>query len=526
MITMRVVIATVLSIALIWDGSFAHPQCLDSLPPYRRHNCMCRDYNIAGYSCCKLTTEARICKSVERFGSTRSEDEPSQECKELLFKVLCTECSPWAQHIYEGTPRINGKAFPSLCLDFCVTFYRQCFKLIFDYYGISSAGYDGSVASATRFCEMYQATNDYYCYPKIIDGPSFPPDRATPQPKGNCLCGSVVASGLRNPIAAIPPGDGSGRLFIAEQIGVIKVLTSASVLLARPFLNIRKKVYTSSWPGDERGLLGLAFHPNFATNGRFYVQYSTRINIYHYNKVSEFIVTPQSPTVADPSSEREIFKIRQPQGNHNGGQLFFKDGYLFIVLGDGGGAGDRHGRIGNGLDTSTLHGSILRVDVSNTSVPYSIPPDNPFADGVGGRPEIYAYGLRNPWRCSVDRGDANGVGAGRIFCGDVGQGRFEEIDIIEKGGNYGWRAYEGFACYDRRLCTNVTDPGVLYWFCCIHPTRHDCKCFNFQLYHLVIPPIHAYPHRIGRSVTGGYVYRGSCFPRLYGKYIFADFEQG
>jgi hypothetical protein len=166
------------------------------------------------------------------------------------------------------------------------------------------------------------------------------------------------------------------------------------------------------------------------------------------------------------------------------------------------------------------------VDVSNTSVPYSIPPDNPFADGVGGRPEIYAYGLRNPWRCSVDRGNANGVGAGRIFCGDVGQGRFEEIDIIEKGGNYGWRAYEGFACYDRRLCTNATDPGVLYWYCCIHPAHHGWKCFTVYLYHLVIPPIHAYPHRIGRSVTGGYVYRGSCFPRLYGKYIFADYERG
>ena len=457
----------------------SHPQCLDSLPPFQRANRICKDYNNGSYSCCKYTEEIKLRRDGKKLASKYNNKMLNLRCKELMVKVKCTKCSPWAQHIYEDTPRIDGRAFPSLCLDFCVKFYRQCFKSIFEYYGISnSTGYDSSATSATRFCKLYQASNDYYCYPKIIDGPNFPPDRATPQPQGNCLCGSVVASGLRNPIAAIPPGDDSGRLFIAEQIGVIKVLTSASVLLARPFLDISKKVYTSSWPGDERGLLGLAFHPNFATNGRFYVQYSTRINIYHYSKVSEFKVTPQSPTVADPSTEREIFKIRQPQGNHNGGQLFFKDGYLFIVLGDGGGAGDRHGRIGNGLDTSTLHGSILRVDVSNTSVPYSIPPDNPFADGVGGRPEIYAYGLRNPWRCSVDKGDANGVGAGRIFCGDVGQGRFEEIDIIEKGGNYGWRAYEGFACYDRRLCTNATDPGVLYWYCCIHPAHHGCKCFS------------------------------------------------
>jgi glucose/arabinose dehydrogenase len=139
------------------------------------------------------------------------------------------------------------------------------------------------------------------------------------------------------------------------------------------------------------------------------------------------------------------------------------------------------------------------VDVSNTSVPYSIPPDNPFADGVGGRPEIYAYGLRNPWRCSVDRGNANGVGAGRIFCGDVGQGRFEEIDIIEKGGNYGWRAYEGFECFDPKLCHNLTDS--------------------------VIPPIYAYPRSIGRAVIGGYIYRGSCFPKLQGKYIYADYAR-
>ena len=459
---MRVVIAAVLSIALIWDGSFAHPQCLDSLPPYRRHNCMCRDYDIAGYSCCKLTTEARICKSVERFGSTRSEDEPSQECKELLFKVLCTECSPWAQHIYEGTPRINGKAFPSLCLEFCVKFYQQCFKSIFKYYGIPLAGYNGSIANAIRFCEMYQATNDYYCYPKIINGPSFPPDRATPQPQGKCLCGSVVASGLRNPIAAIPPGDGSGRLFIAEQVGVIRVLTSRNKLLPKPFLDIRTNVFSSPRPGDERGLLGFAFDPKYAMNGRLYVQYSSLVNGSQVNFVSEFKVSSKSPNVVNPNTERTILTIYQPKGNHNGGQLFFKDGYLFIVLGDGGGPGDRYE---NAQNTSTLLGSILRVDVSNPDVPYSIPPDNPFADGVGGRPEIYAYGLRNPWRCSVDRGNANGVGAGRIFCGDVGQHKFEEIDIIEKGGNYGWRAYEGFECFDPKLCHNLTDSGTSHVYC-------------------------------------------------------------
>ena len=255
-------------------------------------------------------------------------------------------------------------------------------------------------------------------------------------------------------------------MFIVEQEGRIVILMKDNKLLHGPneaFLDIRSKVHKISHRSDERGLLGLAFDPEYSSNGRFYVYYSTRETgcVNHVSRISEYHVNASNPNRADPTSERVLMTIPQPEGNHNGGQLFFGvDGYLYIALGDGGGAGDRHGRIGNGLDLTTLLGSILRIDVSNPNVTYSIPEDNPFATSSTARPEIYAYGLRNPWRCSVDRGDKNGVGKGRIFCGDVGQGKFEEIDIIEKGRNYGWRAFEGFNCFDSKLCK---DNQSEYW---------------------------------------------------------------
>ena len=437
---------------------FAHPQCLNSLPPFERDGPWCRDYTTD--TCCTRQEEINLvfkeviptiqrAIAVEKLTFNAS-------CLNDMWRLACIRCSPWAQHIYEGVPHSEGLPLPSLCQPFCKSFYTRCYSLLFDYFKLNASKYARDGNGAEAFCYDHQANFPYYCYPDIITGPKFdnPPSTVVDESETECLCGVTVANGLRNPLGAIPPGDGSGRLFIPEQKGSILVLTKDNVLLDEPFLDIASSVLTSSRRGDERGLLGMTFHPNYSQNGRFFVYYSAVSSGRHISTVSEFKVSANSPNTADPHSEKVIFTIVQPEGNHNGGDIFFKDGYLFIVLGDGGGAGDRHGRIGNGLDTSTLHGSILRVDVSNTSVPYSIPPDNPFADGVGGRPEIYAYGLRNPWRCSVDRGDANGVGAGRIFCGDVGQNRFEEIDIIEKGGNYGWRAYEGFECYDRRLCTN------------------------------------------------------------------------
>ncbi|XP_043554362.1 HHIP-like protein 1 [Chiloscyllium plagiosum] len=201
---------------------------------------------------------------------------------------------------------------------------------------------------------------------------------------------------------------------------------------------------------------------------------------------------------------RIILEVDEPASNHNGGQLLFgNDGYLYIFTGDGGMAGDPFGKYGNALNKSALLGKVLRIDINNNNRGplYKIPPDNPFIQDPDARPEVYAYGVRNMWRCSVDRGDPQTKeGNGRIFCGDVGQNKFEEIDIVEKGRNYGWKAREGFSCYDKKLCGNSSLNGVL--------------------------PIFAYPHSVGKSVTGGYVYRGCESPNLNGLYIFGDFMSG
>ena len=233
------------------------------------------------------------------------------------------------------------------------------------------------------------------------------------------------------------------------------------------------------------------FHPNFAENDYFYVNYTASNP--NRTVIARFNLSANDPTVADKSSEFILLEFNQPESNHNGGQLAFgSDGYLYIAVGDGGGGGDQHGEIGNGQDRTTLLGNILRIDVDNMDdgLNYAIPDDNPF---VGNqyyyREEIFAYGLRNPWRFSFDRE------TGWLWAGDVGQGDYEEVDIIESGNNYGWRIMEGLHCYNPEEC----DPTGLTL------------------------PIWEYPHGTGYSITGGYVYYGSNVPELKGKYIYADY---
>ena len=219
-------------------------------------------------------------------------------------------------------------------------------------------------------------------------------------------------------------------------------------------------------------------------------------------RISEFIVDPLNPNMADHSSELVLLEIKQPEANHNGGMMLFgDDGYLYISVGDGGGTGDQHGDIGNGLNMTSLLGKLLRIDVDSEDHLYSIPIDNPFVNYSNAKPEIYAFGVRNSWRCSKDRGDnKTSRGRGRIFCGDVGQNKIEEINLIEKGGNYGWRAFEGKLCYDEKLCSQ----------------RHENLKF----------PILSYNHSVGQSIVGGYTYRGCANPNLYGKYLYADTMNG
>jgi glucose/arabinose dehydrogenase len=296
----------------------------------------------------------------------------------------------------------------------------------------------------------------------------------------------LVADGLQRPVAVRHAGDGSGRLFIVEQPGRIRILDKGS-LLESPFLDITARVRDAA---NEQGLLGLAFHPEYADNGRFFVNYT---DLGGDTVVAEFSRSPADAVQADPSSEAIILRIPQPYGNHNGGDIAFgPDDYLWIATGDGGGAGDPQG---SGQNLQTLLGKLLRIDVDRGST-YTIPPDNPFTSDSQALDEIWAYGLRNPWRFSFDRD------TGDLYIGDVGQNQLEEIDFEERsdpgGRNYGWSTMEASSCFENINCS--TDGLTL--------------------------PVAEYSHQLGCSVTGGYVYRGSLFPDLQGYYLYGDFCSG
>jgi glucose/arabinose dehydrogenase len=295
-----------------------------------------------------------------------------------------------------------------------------------------------------------------------------------------------VAEGLESPIGLANAGDGSARLFVIEQPGRIRLITDGQ-LLPDPFLDIRDRVGSQ---GSEQGLLGLAFHPGYAQNGRFFVNYTDRSGD---TIIARFTVSPEGPDRADPASEMRLISVDQPYANHNGGVLAFgPDGYLYIGLGDGGAAGDPQG---NGQSLNTLLGKVLRIDI-DAGDPYGIPPDNPFTNG-GGLPEIWAYGLRNPWRFSFDRA------TGDLYLADVGQGSFEEVDYQPAGDpggvNYGWDLMEGEACFNTPNCdpSGLTSPVFAY------PTHVEGTC----------------------SVTGGYVYRGS-LASMQGVYLLGDYCSG
>ncbi|MGH9381043.1 MAG: PQQ-dependent sugar dehydrogenase [Thermoanaerobaculia bacterium] len=297
-----------------------------------------------------------------------------------------------------------------------------------------------------------------------------------------------VVSGLTSPVAVTHAGDGRGRIFVAQQTGQIRIVAGGN-LLPTPFLDLSPLVSCCG----ERGLLGLAFHTRYETNGFFYVDYT---NLAGDTVVARYTVSAGNPNIANPSSAHLVLTFDQPQANHNGGQIHFgRDGYLYISTGDGGGAGDPQD---NGQDLTNLLGKLLRINVNADAFPgdpnrnYAIPPDNPFV-GVAGRDEIWAYGLRNPFRASFDRD------SGELLAGDVGQGQREEIDQIVQGGNYGWRKFEG------TLVFNASDPD---------PGNARAPLFE-------------YSHSGGRcSIIGGYTYRGTALTDFVGAYFYADFCTG
>lgn len=293
-----------------------------------------------------------------------------------------------------------------------------------------------------------------------------------------------IAGGLSSPVAITNAGD--SRLFITQQTGKI-VIWDGTRILPTPFLDLSSSISS----GGERGLLSVAFHPRYGENGRFYVYYTNRSGDI---TIARYSVSSANPNVADPASVSILLTIAHPvNSNHNGGQLQFgPDGFLYAGTGDGGGGGDTPN---NAQNTNILLGKLLRIDVDSAS-PYAIPPGNPFANG-GGKPEIWAYGLRNPWRFSFDRV------SGDLWIGDVGQDKWEEIDFQPStsigGENYGWHRMEGTHCFN---------------------PSSNCQTADLTL------PVAEYSHALGCSVTGGYRYHGTRYRRLQGLYFYSDYCSG
>jgi len=308
------------------------------------------------------------------------------------------------------------------------------------------------------------------------------------------------------PIAMLQePGNGA-RWYVVQKTGAVRVFdNTANVSTSRQFINIASQLNSDPQSAnDERGLLGMAFHPNYPTDPRAYLFYTaTDPTLGLVDRVSEFRTLDGGNTL-DPGTQLQLLNVEDPESNHNGGNIAFgpNDGFLYIGIGDGGGGGDAHGSIGNGQLLTTLLGKMLRIDIANSSMatPYAIPSTNPFAanprctggTGAANCPEIYAYGFRNPWRWSFDRV------SNELWLNDVGQGALEEVDRVVLGGNYGWRCFEGTNPFNS-TCGSNPNP---------------------------LPPIAQYGRSLGFSTTGGVVYRGSAIPNLVGRYLFGDFGTG
>jgi glucose/arabinose dehydrogenase len=347
------------------------------------------------------------------------------------------------------------------------------------------------------------------------DGTSHTP-LVTPQP---LIRLEKVAGGFSSPMMIAVPGDGTGRIFVADQIGVVRIIAPGDTVPVTPFLDLRDRMVRLSAGYDERGLLSLAFHPEYKSNGRVFVYYSAPLQQGApsgwscTNHLSEFRVMAGNPDIIDMNSEKVLLTIDKPFQNHNGGPLLFgpDDGYLYLAIGDGGraddtGTGHTPG-IGNAQDTTKLSGKIIRIDVDSAGAGgkmYAIPPDNPFIKTPGYAPEIYASGFRNPAYLSFDAG-----GNHSLITADAGQTLFESAFIVAKGGNYGWNIREGTHCF------NPADNS--------QPPVAPCPVTGSHGESLIGPVIET-GHDVGNVIVGGYIYRGTAMPDLVGKYIFGEWS--
>ncbi|MFB3764733.1 MAG: sorbosone dehydrogenase family protein [Methanotrichaceae archaeon] len=381
---------------------------------------------------------------------------------------------------------------------------------------VLSLGENQTVNGDRPAITKYDLTNENSSYSAVLIGNQSQTILAYPAGTFKPEIGlKLVAEGFTAPMTVTAPDDGTGRLFIVDMPGTISVLDSNRTLLKKLFLDVRDKTVKIITSYDERGLLGLAFHPDFKNNSRLFIYYSVPLrpgapaSWNHTNRLSEFRVSKDDPNRADPSSEKIIMDIDMPYLNHNGGQIYFgNDGYLYVPTGDGGRADDtgigHTPVIGNAQDLTNPLGKILRIDVNNASggKPYSIPPDNPFLGNKTAMPEIYAYGFRNPATASID------PQSGLLFVGDGGQELFEEVDLVFPGGNYGWNIREGTHCFNP---DHPKQPSL------------ECRTAGYRNESL-LGPIVELGHDIGQVVVGGLVYRGKAMPDFQGRYIFGDWS--
>ncbi len=349
------------------------------------------------------------------------------------------------------------------------------------------------------------------------NGNSFTP-LVAPQP---LISLERMVGGLTSPMMIALPGDGIGRMFVVEQTGTVRIISANKTLLDVPFLDLRDRMVNLNTGYDERGLLSIAFHHDYKINGRMFVYYSAPLRSGApsgwscTNRLSEFRVMADNPERVDMSTEKVLLMVDKPSQNHNGGTILFgpDDGYLYLALGDGGGAGDtgtgHTPGTGNAQDSAKILGKIIRIDVDSPGVGgrmYAIPGDNPFETTANFLPEIYAMGLRNPAYMSFDSGDNH-----HLITAVAGQALFESVFVVARGGNYGWNIREGTHCY------NPANPSS--------PPNGPCLTTGARGEPL-IGPIIELGHDLGSTVVGGYIYRGTAIPSLNGKYIFGDWSAG
>ncbi|XP_050223412.1 HIPL1 protein-like isoform X1 [Mercurialis annua] len=564
-----ITIFLVFYLLMLTDYAFSYPLCTNLRAPFTPKTSLsfCQ-YN--GSVCCNSTDDQQLQKKFKALKVS------SPGCASILKSILCSRCDPFSAELYrvESVPRAvpvlcnstlsaNSTQSPVAAVDFCSKVWDQCQNVTISNSPFALQGKDGSVAnssskltdmwqSKTAFCNEFGGMSDdgSVCF----DGKpiSLNSSRAlNPPPNGICL--EKIGNGSF--LNMVPHPDGSNRVFLANQQGKIWLATipeegSGEQLTldeSKPFLDLTDEVYYDA----EFGMMGLAFHPNFQQNGRFFVSFncdkvkwtqcSGRCSCnsdvgcdpaqlapdngaqpcQYHSVIAEFtangtISQPSSFTTIHPAEVRRIFTIGLPFTSHHGGQILFgpEDGYLYFMMGDGGNVGDPYNFAQN---KKSLLGKIMRLDIDNIPSAqtianldlwgnYSVPGDNPYIEDKDLQPEIWALGFRNPWRCSFDAERSS-----YFLCADVGQDQFEEVDIVTKGGNYGWRIYEG-----RSLYNPPSFPGGNTSASSINP----------------IFPVMGYNHSdVNRvegyaSITGGYFYRSMTDPCMYGRYLYADLYEG